>query len=300
MIRRSAALPVVLLATLIPTSAAASDPPRGLVLDASAGVPKLERGSTELVGGAVAGWRGASWTAVARGAFAAYDFKGPGGLQEGERLDGAAEGAGYVRLGDALRLEARGALGVANYDTTTITATRPLHSESSLVWRASALAGLRWERGADFAYALVGAGLQSEDHSQTTVVVSSTTQVSLDDSTARTLRTSARAGARLGLWADRLSLRARAEVASSSLRRERASLQVTAGSAVSVAAEGETETQRQLELESRVFVDVDALSVLGITPGLFGGVDVVRATSSAATLSATVPVVGVGLFAAPR
>ncbi|MCC6648169.1 MAG: hypothetical protein IT374_21690 [Polyangiaceae bacterium] len=278
----------------------AAEPPSGLVLDASAGVPKLERSSTEVVGGAVVGWRAASWSATGRGSLSLLDFKGPGGLQQGDRAEGAIEAATGVPLAGALRLEARGALGVASYGTTTITAVRPLHDESSLMWRGTALVGLRWDRGGDFAYAQAGAGLQSETHSQTTVVTAGSTQVSLDDSTARTLRTAARAGARVGVWAERVSLRARAEAARAAIRRDRASLQLTSGAAVAVAAAGETEAQRQLELEARVFIDVDALALVGLVPGVFGGVDVVRASSSEGALTATVPVVGVGVFASRR
>lgn len=291
---------VASLTTVVTGVAVGAEPPRGLVLDASAGVPKLERSSTEVVGGGVAGWDAASWSAVGRGSFAAYDFKGPGGLQQGERAEGSVEGAARLGLAPRLRLDLALTLGVASYDTTTITAVRPLQDESSLMLRGTAHAGVRWDAGGSFAYAQAGAGLQSEDHTQTTVVVSSGATVALDDSTARTLRLVARAGGRWAAVPGVLAMRLRADVATSTIRRDTASVQVTATGSTSVVETGALERQRQLELESRLFVDVDALGFVGVVPAVFAGVDVVRASSSTATLSATVPVVGVGLFAAPR
>lgn len=272
--------------------------PRGLVLDASAGVPKLDRSTTKIVGSAVGGWEGGAWSAVARGSYAAYDFSGNGGVQQSERLDGGVDGAGRFKLTDGLRLELLGSLGGASYDTTTISPAQPLRDESSIIIRGSALAGLRLATGGHTAYALFGGGLQREDHSGTSVVFAGNgAAVGLEDETQTSLRLSSRLGARLSVMPDKLALRARIDANMSSLRRDKASILVTSGQSATVAQATGTEKQSLLELESRLFIDIDALAVSVLVPALFAGVDVVRASSSTASFSATVPVAGLGVFA---
>lgn len=57
-----------------------------------------------------------------------------------------------------------------------------------------------------------------------------------------------------------------------------------------------SEDATRIELFSKAFLDVEALSFFGFTPGAYGGADYVSASSNSESLSTFVPSVGVGLF----
>lgn len=264
-------------------------------LDASIGVPKLSRGGFHVIGGGSAGVQAPTWSAFGRGDFAAYDLEGKGGVQQGERAEGNVEGGGSFALSPALALDARGSLGAATYDATTISPLVPLSDEGSTLYRAGGLVGLRWTSGRSFASLHLGGGAQLEQYGRT-VVAQAGQSVALDDESKTTFRAEARIAARWAIVPDVVSLRIRSEGTMFSLRRDARAIRVTTSGTPSVVAAGAVDTTKQLEVRSRLFVDVDALALFGVVPAVYAGVDLLRVDGPAGVLTSTVPSAGVGLF----
>jgi hypothetical protein len=283
------------LAVVALSHEARADEPAWLV-DLSAGVPKLSRGGFHVVGGGAVGYRAPRWVVAGHGDYSAYDLSGPGGVQQSERAQGGLEGGLLVPASDRWTLDARLSVDVASYDATTISALTPLQDENSTVYRGAALVGASYRTEGSFAYLRVGGGGQSEQHTQTTVVQAGQ-QIALDDETKTTVRGEAHAGARWAFAPAVAALRLRVDGSLYSLRRDATSLRITTTGAPTTATAGSTETTHQLELQSRLFVDLDVFAVLGASPAVFVGLDLVRSSSSAGVLSATVPLAGVALHA---
>lgn len=277
-------------ATLAAASPCAAEPASTWVLEVDLGKPSLESGDFALSGDASAGYATPTWGVAGRGAFGVWDAVDSGTSTQTVHDAGAVEG--WYILGtpaDPLRLEVRLAAGADLYSSTSdpgTTGRGAYHDETSLMRRATLLAGGRLRTPAWQAVLHLGAGVQSEVHDSLTT---DPAQDLLRDEAQTSLRLEGRAVVRWALLPEQLSLRARAVATRFALTRSGLIVRQTG------AVRRSDLDFVELDVAARLFVDVNAITVLGIVPAVFGGLDVVSVEGTAGSRGTVVPLFGVGL-----
>lgn len=278
------------LACAAPAPASGAEPPSPWLFDVNLGLPRLESGDFALAADGLLGYGTATWGLTGSGAFGVWDTDAGGTNTQTVRDVGALEGF-WIAGGEAepwrleLRLSAGAALYSSTYDPGT-TGRGEYHDEDSLMRRATLLAGGRMATTDWQGVLHLGLGVQHETWDDLT------TDPALDLVRSED-HTSLRQEGRLHLrWAalpERLAVRLRAVVSRFAITR----------SAVVVSQRGAVDREgsdlTQLEAEARLFLDLEAITLLTVVPAAFAGFDLVTLDGDAGSLQATVPVFGLGL-----
>jgi hypothetical protein len=297
---RRLALSTGLLLTL---PARADGPGAVVTLDVNGGVPKLESNEFRLMGDGTVAVAADDLGAALRGAFAAYDAQTRAAISDSTRASASLEpwltSGGYSA---PLRFELRAVAEVAFYDSTYIPRLPPaeagfFHDEDSLMWRGDLLAGVRARPGPRFFIAArLGGGVQYETYDYVKVDPNDPTVLTSTDNTS--LRGRAQLRTRWLAAPDVISLRGRLDATFFSITRDDLAVrldQLRAGATVT----SSRRTLRQIEAGARLFVDADALALVGLRPAAFLGVDLFRLRGDAGATTSIVPVAGIGLFGFP-
>lgn len=292
MVSAGRAAPLLALAMLHAPSARAEAP--RLWVDASAGAPRTASSDRVLTGAGSLRVTTPGYGADLRASTAAYTFVEGATLADVRRRDVALE----TRLAGPARgvsWEVRAALANARYLQATTSPGASFVDEETRFWRGALLAGVRglWPHAT--ARALLGIGLQREHHDAVRVAPSGA-RVDVDDEVRSSAWFTARVEMRLSLSERVASLRVDAAARSFAMRRDAESLEVLARGSRATTTTSRTDTERQLELSARAAIDLDALSVAGVAPVLFAGMDVVKTSGQLGDHTATAPSVGLGLI----
>ncbi len=224
---------------------------------------KIEPSLTVDVSG---GYQTPGWGVIARATHLDYAVKLE--LLTRETTRNMARVEGWYTFGRrAWRFEARALFGGGAFATDMKLDDKPFGEESSAIIRGSAMAGLRYH-GLRFAGGLwAGGGGQSETYSNRIEGPRG------DPFTTDASKTSGNVEGRLrlqyALWPDKLALRARLDVEQFSLTSTREDSRT-----------GEdTNQQSQLELDARLYLDIEAIRIWDLVPGVSGGLRYVRVSA---------------------
>jgi hypothetical protein len=267
-----------------------------VVLDASLGVPKLKNDDFALVGDATLGYSTPQIGLVGRGSLRVFNIVMPDTQWDTFRSGGSGE-AWYV-TGDETsggRFEVRVSGGGSVFDSTTTKSQagqfRYLRDENSVLGRGSMLLGGRVKAGNTFsASALLGGGFQYEWYDSTTKDGVSDTLLS--DTTDTSFQAQGRLRLRWAFIPQTLALRTYADGSYFQLTRDNSF--IVANSSPTITST--QSTVKTLDVTSRLFIDLDALSLFDIAPALFGGIDYLGLSTDGGSTSVLVPSAGIGIF----
>lgn len=276
--------------------------PSPWLIDANAGVPRLKSGDFRVAGDATLGYATPKFGVVGNGFISYFDVES--GVQRSDFLRTGGGGEAWLLTGsasDSFNFELRGSGGGYLYSSQAIlTGASANLEEDSVFGRGSLLVGLKARSGDRFrAELLLGGGGQFEWYIREDTPNSTGGSVSFSQDEQQTL--SFRGEGRLALrWRfvpDTLGMRLKASGQTFSLTRTAEGLQVKSGTGGGTVAQTiETFEFRQTEFSTRLFLDIEAASFGGITPGAFGGFDALSISGTAGSTSSFIPLGGVGLF----
>ncbi|MBS2011750.1 MAG: hypothetical protein JST00_02455 [Deltaproteobacteria bacterium] len=268
-----------------------------VLADLNASLPVAKSDELRLNGDITAGYNGGTFGVVAHSSIYDYELTSAAGLTDTVRYDGNVSGWGYLSFGPKVRAEVRAGLGMAFYDTTSVSSRSSalFVDETSLFGRGEAMAGVRYDASERFVVSLAGGGgMQIEQWDGNSISTTSGSRVRY--ATTERSPLSVRVGVRLrAQWLavpGVLSVRARFDLESLAVSRSDMSLLVEAGSrgATTVTA-ARVDSFRQTEVFGRLFVDLDALKLFELRPSIHGGLNTI-ALGDAAVLA---PVIGIGI-----
>lgn len=271
--------------------------PSPWVVDASVGALRLKSDEFRFAGDATLGYATRSLGVVGSGYVSAYDIQKPTLLSDYLRGGGGAEFWWLsASAGRGLHLELRATGSGQLYSSDSYLLDRQeFLAETSVFGRGGALLGLKYDPSDTvLAELILGGGVQFEDYSRDNATGADSTFINVDKQST-TVRGEGRFLLRWRFWPEHLAGRVRASGQTFSINRTTETLLANGGAQTTTVANEVTEF-RQTEVSARLFADVEAASVLGVTPGVFAGLDLFAVTASAGSVTTVVPLFGLGLF----
>lgn len=281
---------VAVLVALLSPRVALADEWSNLLLDVSAGVPKVENDSLNIDLNGAVGYSIPTLGGVVQGRRSTFAVLLPG--RELIDVRTGAGGRGFVRLGDGdTSLATLGLdLSFSQYfnSTSFVDASFSSMDETSQMFRGWAtVGGFFRSSSVDFLFD-GGLGLQSEVYqSETISVVAGTASVSQRNT--NTFSMSYR-GRFLGQW-DIVPDSFRAKLLTTfegfSLSRSTATFSYLSGR--SIQAQDSLATASRLEAMTKLLVDFNIWDVVDIRPGVYGQLEYVRVSNNGTAIAMTVP-----------
>jgi hypothetical protein len=263
--------------------------PSPWLFELNGGIPSLDFGQGKVVADASGGYSTQRFGVIGRGAIDEYDISTSALHRDYTHALGALEGW-WISGGDprGFRAEARLTAEFDYYDTTSyplpLDITRFFDFDSRVA-RVAALAGFH-TGGPDDLVAFemqLGGGVQYEDPDTTTFPGA---QIAFQSEANFSAHGSARMLLRLRAIPRILSLRLRGGAEYFEISRSNLTL---SGTTITISNQQES----QLDGSARLFLDIDAASIVGFAPAAWGGADWLRESSANSTL---VGVVGIGII----
>ncbi len=264
---------------------------RPLLLDLSIGSLVVSGGGYRLAGEGLLGYNAERFGIAARGYSRAYDMSQ--GSVVDETIGGGGSLEGFAAFGEALRFDGRLVAGAELFDTDTTEGPPGVAftSQTSIMARATLLAGVRYQSGSSAFGLWLGGGMDYEWYDP--LVVTSDARVALTESEELKGQAQARLRVQLALLEGILVARLRADGAYYTITRSRVAIETGGGGVATVSQEAEQ--WRQLELRSRALVDLEIAKLFDIVPGVFAGFDLVARSGASGSTRALVPAFGLGV-----
>lgn len=263
------------------------------VVGLNVGVPRLDFDDFKIVGDAKLGYNGERFGVVAKGYLSAYDLTSNVVLADYFLAGGSADVWVTLNPKSQFQWEVRADLGANVYDTTSIpfgdNAANLLSDETSLMFRGSALVGLRaaWPRAALGLW--LGGGAENEQYDAITFDGANT---NIQDHTDWHALLTGRLRAQFPIVQGVLVGRVRGDFLRHSITRDSVALDIgMRGTSTTL----EATSSVQLEASGRAFIDLELAKFFGFVPAVEGGIDYFSLSDAAGKVSDSVPVLGVGI-----
>jgi hypothetical protein len=184
-------------------------------------------------------------------------------------------------------------VGAAVYDTSSTPfssgGTDVFSDENSVMVRGALLAGMRAEAPTAAFGLWLGGGAESEIYDELTVDQFGNSHIK--DNSDLHLMLTGRLRAQFPIVENVLGGRVRGDVLRHSITRDSVALDVEERATTTTAANSSV----QLEASGRAFVDLSIAQFFGFVPAVEGGFDYFSLSDASGNVSATVPVLGVGI-----
>ncbi|HEX2873258.1 MAG TPA: hypothetical protein VHP33_18495 [Polyangiaceae bacterium] len=264
------------------------------IVGINVGVPRLDFDDFKIAGDAKLGYNGERFGVVAKGYLSAYDFSSNVLLADTFLGGGSADFWVTVNPTSQFKWELRGDVGANVYDTESIpfgtNAGNLFSDETSLMFRGSALLGLRaeWPRAALGLW--LGGGAENEQYNAITFDGNETTNI--DDHTDWHALLTGRVRAQFPIVRQVLVGRVRGDLLRHSITRDSVALAVGSRGASSTL---QATSSVQLEASGRAYIDLELAKFFGFVPAVEGGIDYFSLSDASGQVSTSVPVLGVGI-----